>query len=131
VELTGLNVLVVDDEDAVRRMIIRCLTRNGLVATGAESASEAIDLVDAGNFDVVVTDMNMPGGPGSELIAYLTLQHPRIATVMVSGLGDPVLGAVTTSLGGDVFIPKPFDESELITAVATAVSKRRDQHTSH
>jgi CheY-like chemotaxis protein len=127
VELTGLSVLVVDDEDAVRRMISRCLARNGLVAAQAESVTAAIEKVDAQHFDIVVTDMNMPGGSGSELIAYLTLQHPTTATIMVSGLGDPVLGDLTQSLGGDVFIPKPFDETELIEAVATAVAKHRDR----
>jgi CheY-like chemotaxis protein len=127
VELTGLSVLVVDDEDAVRRMISRCLTRNGLVATQAGSVTDAIDKIDAEHFDLVVTDMNMPGGTGSELIAYLTLQHPQTATVMVSGLGDPVLGDLTASLGGDVFIPKPFDETQLIEAVATAITKHRER----
>jgi DNA-binding NtrC family response regulator len=108
-------------------MISRALARNGLVAAQAESVTDAIEKVDAQHFDVVVTDMNMPGGSGSELIAYLTLQHPTTATIMVSGLGDPVLRDLTASLGGDVFIPKPFDETELIEAVATAVAKHSDR----
>ncbi|MGH2806834.1 MAG: response regulator [Actinomycetota bacterium] len=124
-ELTGLTVLVVDDEDAVRRMISRSLDRNGLITAQASSVSDAIEKIDAAHFDLVITDMNMPGGSGSELIAYLTLQHPTTATVMVSGLGDPVLGDLTTSLGGDVFIAKPFDETQLIEAVATAITRHR------
>lgn len=125
--MEALKVLVVDDEDLVRQMLVRLLRRNDIPCEQAGSLQEAIPLIDEERFDVVITDQKMPGGSGTELLTYLAMKSPGTATIMISGEQDPILTDVTRELGGVAFLAKPFDEEDLMTLMRTLLQEKRSR----
>ncbi len=118
--MTG-RVLVVDDEEVVRELIVEILERAGHDVAQAAVPAEALSLVEQDVFDVVVTDMVMPGLTGLEVLERMKVVRPSLPVVLVTGQGtqDNVDRAV--ELGAAVVILKPFTHAELREAVATAL----------
>jgi DNA-binding response OmpR family regulator len=83
------SVLVVDDDSAIRHMITRILERSGYTSSEAPDPPTALHLADQREFDLVMCDVNMPGGSGLGLVRDLRERHPDIAVLMVSGMDDP------------------------------------------
>lgn len=119
-EVAGIEgdeaVLVVDDDDRVRRFVARVLGDLGYRVTerrDVDGALEALEATSAG-FDLVVTDMIMPGRPGHELARILRAQRSTVPVLFTSGFTDAeVIGGTV----GTYFLPKPFDPRQLGTAV--------------
>lgn len=120
-----LKVLVVDDEELVREMLARLLRRNGIACEQASSQEEAIQRLEAERFDILITDQNMPGGSGAELITFVAMKSPETATIMISGEQDPILSDLTRQLGGVAFLSKPFDEEDLMSVVRVLHEEKR------
>ncbi|MFA6603548.1 MAG: response regulator [Patescibacteria group bacterium] len=107
------RILVVDDDQVIRELLRECLSAEGHEVCEAASAEEALKLIASGiKFDVMVTDMEMPGQSGAELIGGLRQRGFRQRMVVVSGQSwlDVVPGA-------DDVIAKPFHLERLIDAV--------------
>jgi putative two-component system response regulator len=117
-------VLVVDDDRAIRRIIVRVLERVGYVCTEATDAAEARLLADARDFALVTCDVNMPGGSGLGLVRDLRESHPDMAVLMVSGTDDPNTAATATELGAYGYVVKPFAANEMLIAADNAVRRR-------
>lgn len=114
------RVLVVDDEDSVRRSVQRMLASAGFEVIVASSGHEALQRLaaDNGRFDVLLTDFGMPGMTGAALIDAARVRYPWLRTVLMSGYtGDQV---VRQTLHGSttVFLQKPFEWDALVQAVA-------------
>jgi putative two-component system response regulator len=118
-------ILVVDDEDTIRRVITRVLTRGGYkdVVT-ANSSEEARILLGAKEFDLMLTDMQMPGGSGLDLLARVRIEQPFLAILMVTGSDDPGLAEEVLSLGAYGYMIKPFKNNELLINVSNALRRR-------
>ena len=123
-----LKVLVVDDEDLVRQMISRLLRRNGIACEQAASLEEAVPRLDSEHFDILITDQNMPGGSGAELITFVSMKSPETATIMISGEQDPILSDLTHRLGGVAFLSKPFNEEDLMSVVRALLEEKRSRN---
>ncbi|MGH9019086.1 MAG: response regulator, partial [Acidimicrobiales bacterium] len=93
------TVLVVDDDDAIRHMIARILARAGYGCCEAVDPPAALLLADERPFDLVMCDVNMPGGSGLSLVRELRQRHPDIAVLMVSGMDDPKTAALAIDSG--------------------------------
>ena len=119
------SVLVVDDDSAIRRMIVRILGKAGYECTEASDASVALQFADSQEFCLVTCDVNMPGGSGLGLVRDLRTRHPDIAVVMVSGMDDPETAAVATELGAYGYVVKPFESNEILIASANALRRRQ------
>jgi putative two-component system response regulator len=117
-------VLVVDDDSAIRRMIVRILGKAGYECTEAPDPSVAMLFADTQEFSLVTCDINMPGGSGLGLVRDLRTRHPDIAVLMVSGQDDPATAAVATELGAYGYVVKPFDANEILIAAANAIRRR-------
>jgi CheY-like chemotaxis protein len=114
------GVLVVDDEEAIRRVARRLLERNGFRVWEATNAAEALRMLEAHgtDIDVVLSDHAMPGGTGRELLATVAMRYPRLRTVLMSGFaGD---GTLRDAVAGReiAFIQKPFTVDELLRTLA-------------
>ncbi len=113
VQLTGVRILVVDDETAVLRIMARTLARYGGEITQAESAPQALAAVAGNAFDVVVTDISMPGMTGIELASTLKAQQYPAPILFVTGAElNADEHAAIRALGGHL-LKKPFDMVEL------------------
>jgi signal transduction histidine kinase len=118
---TARTVLVVEDEEPLRRAIGRMLERAGFLVSEAPDGATALDVHRDSNFDVLLTDVVMPGGvTGVGVADGFRRRHPDLPVVFVTGYSDDILdperldGIRTTSL------TKPFSEAELLDVLARA-----------
>jgi putative two-component system response regulator len=119
------RVLVVDDDEDVRRLLIRILERGGYECTPAGDVSEARALLAQTAFDLLVCDVNLPGESGLDLVRSLAVRStPAPAAVMVTGLDERVVAEQAVASGAVGYVVKPFNANELLFAVEAA-SKRR------
>ena len=118
------RILVVDDEEPIRRVLSRILERNGYRCFPAQNAETAKERLAAEPFDVLLTDMDLPGESGLDLLTLAATQHPDMAAVMVTGLDDRHLVDSALDLGAYGYIIKPFEPSEVIINVANALRRR-------
>lgn len=118
----GLRVLVVDDEEMIRRVLSDILTSCGLEVVVAASGEEALGLFDAGGFALTITDRNMPGMGGGELARRLKEMAPMHPVLMVSGmLSQGEEGKLSDAGSVDGFLTKPFSRLLVLHAVGEAL----------
>jgi DNA-binding NtrC family response regulator len=117
------QILVVDDEPAVRDVLIEFLTEHGYAATGAESGAEALAMVARQPPLVILLDIAMPGMNGIETLKRLRQQTPGSAVIMISGHADQEMALQALDLGAYDFIQKPLDfqylERTLLAKIVT------------
>ena len=124
--LQGVKVLVADDERDARQMITLALEGCGAAVTGAYNADEAASQCFRHKFDVIVTDLAMPGGDGISLIKRLRMRGVRTPVIALSAMrGDGVEEAVREA-GFFQHLDKPIEVSFLTAAVADAVWTSRE-----
>jgi PAS domain S-box-containing protein len=109
------TVLLVDDDDQIRGLTERLLRSGGYSVLCAGSLDEALELhaAHAAEIGVVLSDVVMPGGHGTHLAARLRERSPGLRLILMSGMGDPEVGAES----GAAFLQKPFRRAELLEAV--------------
>ncbi|MGH2751354.1 MAG: HD domain-containing phosphohydrolase [Actinomycetota bacterium] len=118
------RILVVDDEVPVRRLLVRLLERNGYSCATAGDAVAATESLEAEPFDLLLTDMSMPGESGLDLIRSASDRYPDLATVMVTGLDDRDLANSALELGAYGYVIKPFESNEILISVTNALRRR-------
>ena len=118
--MTARTVLVVDDERALRRVIARALDGAGYRTLEAASGEEACELLRAEPVDVLLVDLRMPGMSGQTLFHAVSAEWPELTSRVIVMSGDP--DAPDTAGWLDYHrlpvLPKPFDVSDLLAAVA-------------
>src|ERR1700755_1246494 len=119
----GERILIVDDEEQVRSLYEDCLSERYTCVTAAD-AQEALVRLTSGDIALVVTDVQMPGLSGIELLRRILEQFPDTAVIMASGIqrSQRVLDAVR--LGAFDYLIKPFELDGLELSVERALEKR-------
>ncbi|CAN5629924.1 response regulator [soil metagenome] len=123
-DIAGAHLLIVDDEEPIRRMLARLLARNGYICETAPDAEHAREAMDEQLFDLLLTDMDMPGISGLDLIMQVGHDHPDTAMVMVTGMDDTTLAHTALEMGAYGYIIKPFEPNEILINVANALRRR-------
>jgi DNA-binding NtrC family response regulator len=118
------GILVVDDERAVRGVVVRLLRRRGYETAEAPDAETALSILgsEPGRFRLVITDDRMPGMSGYELVAVIARIHPHLRIVLMSGF----TGAdetVSAQVGILRVLPKPFNAAALLNAVRAVLGE--------
>ena len=114
----GGTVLVVEDEEPVRRLMSVQLTAAGYEVLVAANGAEALELADKHAFDILVTDLVMPGMNGLELAARLAETRPRLKTVYTSGYSADVLeGRQLPDNSLSTYLQKPYSSFELLEKI--------------
>jgi putative two-component system response regulator len=119
------RVLVVDDEEAMRRMIARMVSTAGHEVETAADAAEARVRLGLTEFALVICDLNMPGESGDELVAWIREEHPDVAVVMASGTSHRGIADAVLAAGAYGYLLKPFKRNEVAINVAGALHRRR------
>ncbi len=115
----SLRCLVVDDEEEVAEVVADILITAGHVAVIAASGQAAVDLFSAAPFDLVFTDLAMPGMTGWQVARAVKASAPEVAVVMMSGFGVEVEPAELRNNGVDLVLSKPLQIRDVLRAVAT------------
>jgi len=121
------RVLILDDEVQVRECVKRQLALSGYHTEGAASASDALRILGAGSFDLVVCDLCMPGSGGIEFLREATVRHPATGVVLMSGVHDLKLAVEAMRLGALDYISKPFTADQIANTVAGALGRMRER----
>ena len=124
-DLTGTGtVLLVEDEEAVRRFAVRALTRQGYQVLEAGSGAEALDVIAGheGTIDLVLSDVVMPEMDGPTLLKELRKTRPDLKIIFISGYAEEALKSLE---GGEefAFLPKPFQMAELVATVKEVMQR--------
>lgn len=116
------NILVVDDEPALREAIIFDLKRKKYNIFEAGNGREAFEIIKKNRIDVVLTDVRMPGGDGVELLEKIKEFSPDLPVVMfITGFSD-LSNEEAYSRGVDAIFSKPFDRKKLLMAIEDAIA---------
>ena len=118
-------ILVVDDEEPIRRALGRLLERQGYPCTLAADAAEAHRRLDERPFALILSDVNMPGESGLDLVRHVLTEHGDTAAVLVTGVDDPDLARLALEMGAYGYVLKPFEANEVLISVVNALRRRR------
>jgi len=115
------RALLVEDERAVRLVVERSLQRMGLEVTSVGDAADALEVLHRteGSFDLLITDLVMPGMDGVQLVQTAQAHYPGLRTILMSGYAEPPQRAAAGARGMH-FIAKPFASTELLAVVRAA-----------
>jgi CheY-like chemotaxis protein len=120
------RILVIDDNPEVLRALHKVLSAEGHAVADAPGSDEGIALHRADPFDLILTDIVMPGREGISTIIALRNEYPNLKIIAMSGGGDfEPYGYldIARRVGADRTLPKPFSREELIEAVNDALAR--------
>ncbi len=119
------RILIVDDEDGMRRLLSRVLTREGYETSAVANGTEALRLVASERFDLVVTDIKMPEMDGLQLLAELKEYEPSLPIIVITAYGTIENAVQALRSGAYDYIAKPFENDEIKLTVAKAFERER------
>ena len=119
-----LRTLIVDDEEALAKVMQRTLKSRGFVSDVAFNGAAARVLIDSTEYALALLDVRLPDESGYGLLGELRAKHPDTAVVMISGVDDPELGKAAVEHGAYAYFVKPVGATELYLAVVNAFRRR-------
>jgi CheY-like chemotaxis protein/anti-sigma regulatory factor (Ser/Thr protein kinase) len=121
------KILVIDDEESVRSVLSRILSQVNHQVTVAENGEEGIRLFGEKEFDMVLTDLGMPGTSGWEVCRAIKNMSPRTPVGMITGWGMEVDQEKIREYELDFLISKPFDFSQILRVVDETIQTKEEQ----
>ncbi len=124
--LQNNRILIVDDDASIRGLMAKHFSRRGFEVEQAEAAEDVIERFGSSmpRFDVVVTDVHLPGQSGVDLARRIKEVEPGQAVVFMTGDPDAAIARQALQNGAESFLLKPFEFSEIDTAVRNAVQRK-------
>ena len=119
------HLLFVDDEPALRGLMAERLGERGFEVVEADSGEKALELLDQFAFDIVITDLRMPGIDGARVIQSALARYPGIVAIVITGYGTLKDAVEAMKRGASDFIAKPFQFDELMHVLQKAMEQRR------
>ena len=118
------RILIVDDEDSMRSILLRQLEAEGSECVACPTAMDALRKIKDNHFSLVISDIMMPGMSGMEFLRRVKSEDPEIAFIMITGLMDINTAVDSLRIGACDFITKPFEFPALKHAVRRALERR-------
>jgi len=124
------SVLIVDDDPAMGEMLASMLGEAGYETAVASSAADAAEVVSREDFDVVLSDIKMPGGSGIELVGRLRDLRPEMPVVLMTAFGSLDSAVEAMRAGAFDYVTKPFKRDEILVVLERAAEHRalRDEN---
>lgn len=119
------RILVVDDERAILELGRRFLSSEGFDVETASQGMQAMKLLEQGPYEILLTDIRMPGMSGLELMKMARSVRPEIIMVVITGHGTITTAIESLKMGATGFILKPFTRQELLSSIHNALDKCR------
>jgi DNA-binding NtrC family response regulator len=119
------HLLFVDDESAFREVMAERLAEHGFRVEQAGSGEEALERLSEFAFDILVTDLRLPGVDGRQVLDEAFARYPEIIAIVITGYGTVREAVEVTRLGAEGFITKPFQFEELLHELSVAIERRR------
>jgi two-component system, NtrC family, nitrogen regulation response regulator GlnG len=123
--MNGGQILVVDDDDAIRLVISEALRREGHQVRTAASVAEQIIALSEYDPDVLITDVILPDGNGLDMVPAILAKRPNLPIIVLSAQNTLTTAVRATEQGAFEYLPKPFDLDELCRAVRDGMKRSR------
>lgn len=117
------KILVVDDEIVIRNVVCRLLNKMGLETQGAGSAEEAVKILEKESFDLLVSDLRLPGMDGLKLVRAFKQKFPNAEAIILTGYPSMETAQEAAVLGVFEYIAKPFERATIEAAVKRCLEK--------
>lgn len=123
--MANSRILVVDDEESICRFCSSGLEHAGFDVEMTTEPARALHLARASSFDLILSDIKMPGMSGIDLMQVISEHQPDVAVIFMTGYAAQDFTTTAVRFGAYCFLHKPFDLKELVNAVQEALSHRR------
>lgn len=123
--MTTPRLLIIEDDQSTAASLQKVLRAEGYSVEVANRGDTGLKQACEGDFDLVLTDLRLPGVEGMELVARLHRERPRVAIVMMTAHGTTETAIEATKLGACEYLLKPFEVDELLDLVSSVVSRAR------
>ena len=120
-----IRVLVIDDEKGLRDMMTFALKRLKFEVDTAENGEKGIVTALAGDFDVVICDVMMPGLDGLAVLEILKRERPELEIILVTGIPDDESAARAMKLGAVDYVAKPYHLPQLLELIEKTAARKR------
>ena len=129
IDYNNKKVLLVDDDDSIRWVLNETLEDIGLKVSQTNSADQAIEFLAESKFDLIISDVRMPGTSGMELLQYCQLNYPELPVIIMTAHSDLDSAVNAYTKGAFEYLPKPFDLDEINNIVERALITRESETT--
>ena len=119
-----IKILIIDDEEVVCSSCERFLEEEGYDVQTVYNGRDGIKLIDENKYDIVITDLKMPGMSGMQILEYVKDNHPDVRVIMITGYSTSANEEESVSRGASDYLPKPFAPSELLAVVKKTSEKK-------
>ena len=120
------SILLVEDEPGIQLAIRGLLRREGHSTEVASTGAEAMERLEDGVFDLVLTDLSLPDGvSGLDLVRHVGEHRPGTPVVLITAYGSEHVARDAVAAGAFDYVPKPFNNDELRAVVRRAIASRR------
>lgn len=120
------RMLVVDDDQSIQVLLTRMLSLGHYDVACAANGRQAVEMIQEDRFDLIITDVVMPGDlNGIDVLRMAREADPHYPVIVITGYLDTEDTARAIELGADDFIPKPFNASLILSAVAVSLARRQ------
>jgi DNA-binding NtrC family response regulator len=119
------TLLIVDDDNLIRETLHDLLSSAHECHT-ADRAEQALALLEMETYDVLLTDINMPGLSGRDLLKRIQTKHPTTPVIVISGMPDGNDGQDLIELGAFAYFTKPFQLDDIESAVVRAIARHSE-----
>jgi len=120
----GAAILVIDDEDVVRDVLERLLSRSGYQVTCAATAAEGIERLDAGEFHLLLLDLMLPDRSGMEVLSEALARRPEQMVVMMTAFATVESAVAAMRAGAQHYLTKPFKNEEVLVVLENVLDQR-------
>lgn len=117
---SSVSILIVDDEEMMRNLLSKILSREGYRISSAEDGQTALETMGQEKIDIVISDMKMPRMNGFELLKVIKQEYPEVGVIIMTAYGDTYTVKDALLLGADEYITKPFKSYEISLVVERA-----------
>ena len=118
------RILIVDDEEKICRNCVKILGKMGYAAAYSLNGYEALKMLEAESYDLVVTDLKMSSLGGMEVLRRVKAFHPETVVIVITGYSTVSSAVEVMKMGAFDYLPKPFTPHELRAVVAQALAER-------
>jgi len=122
--MTGARVLIVDDEKAIRDGLRKVLEGEGYQTELSHNGYSAVEKLQTDEFELVVTDLKMPGMDGMEVLNAISILQPNVPVIFITGYSTVENAVEVMKIGAFDYLPKPFTPKQLIEKVNKALEHR-------
>lgn len=127
IDLSDQKVLLVDDDDSIRWVLNESLVDLGVAVSQASNVDDALNHLSNGIFNLVITDVQMPGASGIDLLNYCQDKHPNLPIIIMTAHSDLDSAVSAYTKGAFEYLPKPFDLDEVAEIVTRALSRAEEE----